>query len=121
MGLVYSLNNPEDFDTKNRDSFDLEYCDSDGLIPRLFSETIRESLSIHFLNAMGRQWTVEKWQGDPEGTNRGIVHPKDLDFSCDMIPLKDILPPNLDELIQISKKNEFPYVWMGSTRRNNMP
>jgi len=65
-----------------------------------------------------RQFTVEKWAGDPEGENRGIVHPKDLDFSCDMIPIVDILPSNIDELLQKSKSNRDSYVWEGSTRRH---
>lgn len=53
--------------------------------------------------APSKGFSLEKWSGDPDGNNRGINHPKDSDFACDLIPIEDILPLNLMFLLQKSK------------------
>jgi len=103
-------------------------------IPSALSASSNEESSSEPVRLItsGRNYTVEVWKGAPSGTNRAIIHPKDLDFSCDMIPIADILPQN-DKLLFTPPSNNllltrsYPTkriwnqdLWRNTTRRSQL-
>jgi len=64
------------------------------------------SLKQILFETMRRDISALKWAGNPSGINRGINHPKESDYSCDLLPIDEIISPNIDLLLHRAALNK---------------